>query len=88
MAKPPIQPERAIVRPRVFRKGSSLPRLLEEEIADLLAVGRRQCVHLAGSPGAGKSTALRHLAAAFAGEARLALFDGLADVGEIGRAHV
>ncbi|MCA8963813.1 MAG: pentapeptide repeat-containing protein [Planctomycetes bacterium] len=81
MAKPPIQPERAIVRPRVFRKGSSLPRLLEEEIADLLAVGRRQCVHLAGSPGAGKSTALRHLAAAFAGEARLALFDGLADVG-------
>ncbi len=70
-----IDPQRALVRPRVFRAGSSLPRLLEEEIAELLVAERRQLVHLVGGRGSGKSVALRHLAAVFAGDERLLLVD-------------
>jgi len=75
---PPLSlpPARAPVRPRVLRDGSTMPLLLEEEIAALLHAGRRTVVHLFGGRGLGKTTALVHLAATFVGEARLQLFDG------------
>lgn len=59
-------PERAPVRPRVLRADSMLPRLLEEEVAELLAAGLTTNMFLAGRSGLGKSTALAHLAAVFA----------------------
>lgn len=64
-------PARALVRPRVRRSGSALPRLLEEEVAELLTLGKRVDVRLVGTRGCGLTTALRHLAAVFAGDPRL-----------------
>jgi uncharacterized protein YjbI with pentapeptide repeats len=57
-----ITPQRAIVRPRAISptSGDSLP--LDEIVSDLLASGCR-AIQIAGGPGAGKSTALKHLAA-------------------------
>jgi uncharacterized protein YjbI with pentapeptide repeats len=72
---PPITARRAAVRPRVLVGSSSEPRLLEEEVADLLAGSRRVHVQLVGDPGTGKSTALGHLAAVFAGDSQLVLHD-------------
>ncbi|MCA8977504.1 MAG: pentapeptide repeat-containing protein [Planctomycetes bacterium] len=72
----PIQPRRAPVRPRVRLADSNSARLLEEEVGELLSAGNRATVHLCGRSGLGKSTALAHLAATFAGDARLRLVDG------------
>lgn len=63
------------MRPRVFCDGSPLARLLEEEVAQALRDSRAQVLQLVGPMGSGKSTALAHLAAIFAGEERLQLFD-------------
>jgi uncharacterized protein YjbI with pentapeptide repeats len=52
-----------------------LPRLLEEEVAELLATGEPANVFLTGRVGVGKSTALAHLAAVFANEDALLLKD-------------
>lgn len=68
-------PARAPVPPRIVVAGGSVPRLLEQEVAELLATGQRASVHLVGPPGSGLTTALRHLAAAFAGDTRLGLVD-------------
>jgi len=70
-----IPPARAPVRPRVLRHGYTVPRLLEEEIAELLAAGRRAIVHVYGARGLGKTTALAHLAATLADEAHFYLVD-------------
>ncbi|MGE3173047.1 MAG: pentapeptide repeat-containing protein [Planctomycetota bacterium] len=56
-----------------------VPGLLEDEVAGLLAAGRPTTVDLIGGPGLGKTTALAHLAAAFAGSPRLVLVDTGAD---------
>jgi uncharacterized protein YjbI with pentapeptide repeats len=72
---PYLHPERALVRPRVLVGGSAVPRLLEDEVAELLARGGTASVQLVGAPGSGRTTALAHLAAVFAGDARLALRD-------------
>lgn len=66
-------PSLAAVRPRVVRPGSELPRLLEEEVAELLLVGKPTSVVLWGPIGSGKATAMAHLAAVFADEPRLHL---------------
>ena len=59
---PGVVPERARVRPRFVSadSGESLP--LEDEVGPLLAGGERGAVRIVGEAGAGKSTALRHLA--------------------------
>lgn len=81
MADPFAAPCRAPVRPRVAVAGGSAPRLLEEEIGELLAAGRQANVQLIGTPWGGLTTALVHLAAVFAEDRRL----GLRDVGGAGR---
>jgi uncharacterized protein YjbI with pentapeptide repeats/energy-coupling factor transporter ATP-binding protein EcfA2 len=55
--------ERARVRPRVVSPGSGNAVLLEDEIGALVQKGEHGLVQIAGGPGSGKSTALRHLAA-------------------------
>lgn len=70
-----VRPAVAHVRPRVVTGRPGEPVLLEEWVADRLSSGRPGIAHLVGPPGAGKSTALRHLAARFEGCAELALFD-------------
>lgn len=61
-----IVPLKAVVRPRVISpaSGDSLP--LDEIVSDLLAGGCR-AIQIAGGPGAGKTTALKHLAAVLPG---------------------
>jgi hypothetical protein len=76
MVRPEQPAERAPVRPRVVREGSAVPLLLEDEIAELLRAGRGVQVFVRGRAGLGKTTALAHLAAVFAGEPRLRLCDG------------
>jgi uncharacterized protein YjbI with pentapeptide repeats len=58
-----LGPARAPVRPRIVSKesGESLP--LEDEIVALAGVHRAGAIKLSGLYGAGKTTALRHLAA-------------------------
>jgi uncharacterized protein YjbI with pentapeptide repeats len=70
-----IQPERAPVKPRVVcpASGEALP--LEDEVRALLEAGARGVVEITGPPGAGKTTALRHLAAVLPGSAPVRLLD-------------
>jgi uncharacterized protein YjbI with pentapeptide repeats len=56
-------------------RGGTVPRLLEEEVTELLAQGRATAVQLLGPQQSGRTTALSHLAALFAGDPRLGLFD-------------
>ena len=70
-----ITPERAPVRPRVKRKGGEASLLLEDEVAELASRGQTGVVLLCGSPGAGKKTALRHLASVLAPNIPVQLFD-------------
>src|SRR4051812_2008730 len=58
-----LLPERAPVRPRVLTPGSGTALPLEDEVQALAAAGTRGVVHMIGSIGSGKTTALRHLAA-------------------------
>jgi uncharacterized protein YjbI with pentapeptide repeats len=72
---PNVPPQRAAVRPRVFLTRGGAPRLLEEEVGELLAAQRTATVHLVGPHGSGRTTALQHLAACFA-DPMLRLDDG------------
>ncbi len=63
------------MRPRITVCDGGVARLLEEEVAELLQSGERVKVNLRGAPGTGKTAALQHLAAVFAGDARLCLRD-------------
>ena len=74
-----MEPEQAPVRPRVRRDDGVEALLLEEEVADLLDVGARGWIGLIGPSGCGRTTALRHLAAQFPRDPRLALVDGPPD---------
>src|SRR5262249_17948177 len=71
-----IQPERAPVKPRVLcpASGEALP--LEDEVRALLEAGARGVVEITGPAGAGKTTALRHLAAVLPSSAPLMFLDG------------
>jgi uncharacterized protein YjbI with pentapeptide repeats len=71
-----IQPERAPVKPRVLcpASGEALP--LEDEVRALLEAGARGVVEITGPAGAGKTTALRHLAAVLPSSARVKFVDG------------
>jgi len=71
----PIEPELAIVRPRVVVGHDLPPMLLEEEVGALLAHDGRAEVWVVGPPGCGKRSALRHLAAVFADEHDLQVGD-------------
>jgi uncharacterized protein YjbI with pentapeptide repeats len=53
--------------------GASLP--LEDEVARFLAADERGTIAVLGGPGAGKKTALQHLAAVFPPDGRLTLLD-------------
>jgi uncharacterized protein YjbI with pentapeptide repeats len=69
-----IVPQTALVRPRVVSpiSGEVLP--LEEVVADQLAAGSR-IVQVSGGPGAGKTTALAHLAATLLPDKDLVFLD-------------
>ena len=71
-----VQPARAPVRPRIYRSGADEARLLEDDVRSMLDAGHRGVVLLNGTDGAGKTTALAHLAAVFAGDERLQCYDG------------
>src|SRR5260370_24251681 len=70
-----IQPQRAPVRPRIVcpASGEALP--LEDEVRRLLDAGVSGLVPILGEAGAGKTTALQHLAAVLPPEARVQLQD-------------
>ncbi len=55
--------ERARVRPRVISPETSEAIPLEDEIGTMIQAGRCGVFVIAGGPGSGKTTALRHLAA-------------------------
>ena len=67
-------PQRATIRPRILVAGST-PMLLEDAVARLLAEPGEADVALVGRKGAGKTTALRHLAATFGMRRDLRLVD-------------
>jgi uncharacterized protein YjbI with pentapeptide repeats len=58
-----LSAQRALVRPRVVAPETREGVLLEDEIGALLQSDRRGYVRIVGGPGAGKTTALRHLGA-------------------------
>src|SRR5262245_48123623 len=70
-----ILPQRAVVRPRIHSPLAGGSVLLEEEIAQLLQRGEPRVVALCGGSGAGKTTALRHLAAVLPAGAPVRLID-------------
>lgn len=78
----PIEPRLAPVRPRVHVHAGGIARPLDEEVGELLAKRGSAKVWLVGGNHSGKSTALAHLAAVFATEARLQLHDGTLPRGE------
>ena len=69
--------QRAPLRPRAYVFGSTDTVLVEDEIARLLAEGQRGLVAILGLPGAGKTTALEHLAAVLPPDGRLRFLDNL-----------
>src|SRR5689334_12246188 len=70
-----IEPRSAPVRPRVLLPDATGAVLLEDEVAERLEAGERGYIELAGPPGSGKSTALRHLAHLFGDNSQLRLAD-------------
>ena len=70
-----IVPELAAVRPRFVHPDTSDALLVEDEIRARLEIGRPGLIALVGPPGAGKSTAIAHLAHVFAASAELLLAD-------------
>ena len=74
--------ERAPVRPRVISPETGEAILLEDEIGPMIQAGRCGLVAIAGGPGSGKTTALRHLAALLPPWARdrVGLFDEADDL--------
>jgi energy-coupling factor transporter ATP-binding protein EcfA2 len=70
-----ITPRRALVRPRVLSAATGEFLLLEEEVRDLIASRKGGILRLVGSEGAGKTTALEHLADALAGVSNIHFVD-------------
>lgn len=67
--------EPVIVRPRVFTADSREPLLLSDVVADHLQHGDRRPICVVGASGAGKTTALAHLAAVLPATASVTLLD-------------
>ena len=70
-----IAPKRAPVRPRVLSSDSGTAVLLEDAVQGIVAAGGRGSIQIVGSPGAGKTTALEHLAHVFADWPNLRFLD-------------
>lgn len=68
-------PRPAPVRPRVYTKDGGGPFLLEDEIRALLEAQATGAVAVTGGPGAGKTTALAHLAAVLPAAASVVYLD-------------
>lgn len=71
----PVVPASAAVRPRVSSREFGDSRLLEDVVAELIEDGLVEVIWIDGAAGGGKSTALAHLAACFAGDERLVFVD-------------
>jgi uncharacterized protein YjbI with pentapeptide repeats len=69
------RPARAPVKPRILSGVTGAALLLEDEVQSLLDRQAPALVQLAAEMGSGKTQALAHLAAVFAGESRLRLID-------------
>jgi len=70
-----IVAKQAPVRPRVFSPCSGEVLLLEEAVRERIAEARSGVIFIGGSAGAGKTTALEHLAAVFANPPSLRFVD-------------
>ena len=80
-----VEPQRALVRPRVISPVSGESLLLEEEILSLVERGEQGVVWLTGGPGSGKTTSLAHLAAVLPRSAGVHLLDDGGQTVEPGR---
>lgn len=65
----------AFVRPRVISQRGDAPLLLDEEIRGLIEAGTRGYILIFGPSGAGKTTALQHLASTLRADDRVTLLD-------------
>ena len=72
---PAVVPEFAVVRPRVAVTATGESWLLDELIAELADELGSGLVRITGESGSGKTSALAHLAAVFAGDNRLVFLD-------------
>ena len=70
-----IRPERALVRPCVRPCGGGAPVPLEQAVRAIIVSGAPGRVTVIGGPGAGKTTALRHLAATIPSDGNVELMD-------------
>lgn len=70
-----ILPKLAPVRPRAAANESGTVLLLEDAVQEIIASGGRGNIQIVGPVGAGKSTALQHLAHVFAGKPHLQFVD-------------
>ncbi|HEY3968104.1 MAG TPA: hypothetical protein VGM05_26310 [Planctomycetaceae bacterium] len=70
-----VEPQRAVVRPRIISPVTGETLLLEDEILSLVERKQQGVVWLTGGPGSGKSTALADLAAVLPASARVKLLD-------------
>src|SRR5688572_827619 len=74
-----VIPQRAIVKPRVVGPEGTVALPVDEVVAEVLDRARDQPIQLVGGPGAGKTTALKHLAATLQHIPNLVLLDDPTD---------
>lgn len=79
---PDLAPDLAAVRPRVRDDLAESSRLLEELVAEYADERSNSVLWLVGEKGAGKTTALAHLAAVFIGDDRFAFIDDADELAE------